>query len=431
MSILRLPNTGMMSALLAVCLCATATLSYGQSKPAVPEDFRPVRKVPEELKIRKPLAIAGKKDVPADLTAAIKLFTPEQQAEFVYKQLRTNKYPIVLRNGDLNRENEDILKLWARWRAASLTTKTDPFSLQDEADDMRREVKNVAVLQGNAAKSMKFRDYAYGVLADRLEELLDNNYMVRLQAIITLGRLNRSEAKGGLNPEVEVSFPPAITPLLKVMSDTGQPESLKVAAAVGVARLVEYAGKGGIPTEQKFRIAEVVAAELSREGTYYWYQMRLVQILAWLDLPLDRNRQPTVYNLLAGAMADKAKHPLVRAQAAHSLTRTSLPPKATMEKLAQHLNDCCGDLCAVYNQDPVAVYWKIVFERLYLSFRPFNSGEDERLLQEALLRNPAMRQPPFSKVYDRLRPAVIHVLNNSPLPLPLDVINEFAEPLKG
>lgn len=365
--------------------------------PQLPENFKPPAAKPELMTLRNPL-----------MTDA------EIQKELgELRKLPGRGIDGIIRSGELNAANRDAMQRWAKLQFARMTAVDDWRKVSDIARvDVLLNVRNAASLQTNENRERDFRSALAEALVQAAKEVLpNNNYYVRMQAARILSQLNLKErpVSGRGNP---VSYVPAMEPLVEVLENPDQPEPLKVIAAAGVARIADYADL--MDANLKFRAGDALTKEIARNGTHPWYQMRLAEALAALELDFDRNRQPIVITALLGVIQDENRHCLARSAAAKALGRTPIPAGQFDENVAAGaLLKLSHDMALAYNKSPNDVVWYECFWNLYVTFKP-NAGEDvARIPTSSLLRRGSLPAP-LEDVLQRVTPVVKHVLNQEP-----------------
>lgn len=352
----------------------------------------------------------------------------------------------AIRVGDLTPQTREMLGRYARLQIARMAALD--FSNPDErrkigdiSSPTLLNLRNAGFSQGNPAREREFREAFLSEMAKACSEvILDNNFWVRLQAATFLSEMNVREEPPTGQRQPPISYVPAMTPLLDVLADEQQPEAVKVAAAKGVGRLAEYAES--IPVELRYRAGAVLTQELARKGTHPWYQMRLAEALASIELDFDKGRQPIVLNALLAEIGDNTRHCLGRSASAKALGRAPAPAGAWNDKVvATALVQLARDMAAKYNQQPNRVEWFSCYENLYLAFVPGQSptGQAEdltRLPTSALLRKGSLPAP-LQSAHDLIRPIVEHVLKQPPdpkqphAPIPTELIKALDDFLKA
>lgn len=352
----------------------------------------------------------------------------------------------IITLGELSQPNREALARYARLQIARMAALD--FSNADEKrkiGDIGKktllDLRNAATTQGNPAREREFREALLSEMVKACSEvILDNNFWVRMQAATILSAMNVREEPPAGKRQPPLSYVPAMDPLLKVLEDDKQPEPVKVVAAVGVGRIAEYAES--IPVELRYRAGAALTQELARKGTHPWYQMRLAEALASIELDFDKNRQPIVLNALLAEIGDNTRHCLGRSASAKALGRAPAPAGAWNDKVvATALVQLARDMAAKYNQQPNRVEWFSCYENLYLAFVPGQgpTGQAEdltRLPTSALLRKGSLTGP-LQSAHDVIRPIVEHVLKQPPdpkqphAPIPTELIKALDDFLKA
>ncbi len=375
----------------------------------LPLGFQPPKPVPDVFKLRKPT------------------MTDEEMAK-ARDTLARKQIDRKIREGQLSAEVKQLIGLWAKLRFAEMAAAEDRRALAPITRGMTTDLKNAALLQSNENRAREFRGFLAGELTREGAAVLDNNFYVRLQAIILLSRLNLREESPVGAKQPEVSYAPAIESLLAVLKDPQQHEGLKSAAARGIARLARDAED--FQAELRFEAGKILTDELARTDTHYWYQMRLAEALGRINLDYDRARKPIVVDALSTVIADEKRAFLVRAMAAKALGRTPLPAETNRKALADRLIQLGQQMSNAYNAAPSRPQWKEDFANLYLAFRPGEDDNASRLAPASIVKQSATTGP-FEEARGRILPLAKHVLaqpsNTTAQPIPTELLKSLNE----
>lgn len=355
-------------------------------------------------------------------------------AEFekLERQLKSKNYLQVLLKGVLDGQAVQIIKDWTKWRIYELTMESRRDRLFELRQNIMRRIRGAAssLVQSNPEAARKFREVLCREVTARCTDLLDNNYYVRLNAILILGRLNILEADPVQNKPPE-AYGPAADPLLRKVILAGQHVTLKIPAVNGLKYIALLAD---LPTKTRQEIADALIAEFRNRKAHPWYQARLAEALAAVDLQYNSQREAFIIHALTECVADKTRPPLVRAQAAMALGRAPLGSTVNVRLLIYEIADLTRALAEQYNADVQRIksgklanlpaYWTSSFLRIYFAFWPVH--RTERIILQRR-RNPGDRKPGFlekfknradtkafydytQSAYEKIRPIVSHVL---------------------
>lgn len=230
-----------------------------------------------------------------------------------------------------------------------------------------------------------------------------------------LSRLNLVE--GGFG-EDDVAYAPVAVPLLEILRDTDQHEAVKIAAVVGLRRILLY---GRPARDLKNNIALELISQLQTKASIFWYPMRLVQALGCIDEPLITKidpaggipqQQPLHVHELVTVMRDDGQHWIVRSKAARALGRVSLHPSVDTSLLSYEIVVYCSQMAGGYNKNPKGGYWPQCFFDVYLAFKPLDEQDRLRVQQvkPATLISKFDAQRAISDAYDKTLPMARHVL---------------------
>ena len=336
------------------------------SGPPLPAGFKLPQEVPAIMKIDKPLMT-------------------EADAQKLAKTSEVRNFSKVLWAGERNGAADESIRKSVRYYLHKMTMKEHQGVLHEIREQLLRDLKKAGVRKTKQKDKEAFREFVMKEITTRAEELLDNNFNVRLQAVIILSQLNLLEEGRGRDKEPAVAFTPAAEVLLKVIGDKDQPEAVKIHAVKGLKRIVQL----GRPNDDlQHRVAESLIKELANVEYCWWYQMRLTEALGAVDLFLHRNSNtPFILDALSKVLVDRKRHWVVRCQAAKSLGRSRFAPlgggaaavaKVNIGLIAHRIADLGRQMADAYNKNPRASYWKDCYFRLYLAFRPIDSHEKAR-----------------------------------------------------
>lgn len=398
------------------------------SGKTLPSDFIPPRKAPEVLTLEKPL-------------------TTWAEQRDTSRKLTKDKFSNALRAGELTSTTRPVLVDGAKWSIHRLSVdpskeKADKDRLIEEAiaakkevprelkeplireqlaelrDRLVRDVNGAGKLAENPQAGRNFREFYFKEIVARAAELLDGNYHVRLNAVILLGELTISEGDPRKNIPDE-AYTDAAYPLLKVIEDRTQPDSVKIAAVRGIHRILQL---GKPNPELKLRISQSLVAELKRPEMHWWYQMRLAEALGQADAVLDLNRVPIVAQTLMETLLDRNRHCVVRSEAARSLGRIPLDGNVNAGLIAFEVAHLAQELASEFNKKPNGAFWKDCYFKIYLAFRPFDAAGEKRgdgLLTKVQKAAQSKHKAMVDEAYKQSLSLVNHVYpdrNNAPIP---------------
>jgi len=365
----------------------------------LPEGYEPPAAPPELMELEKPL------------------ITPEELD--AYKKL-LGQYRTRIRNSALNKEDRDIIEKGLKYRLYSMTLKENERNLHKLREDLTvQDLQFAGKLVPKAADVAPFRKYILDQIIRLTEPMLENSFLVRLQAVTLLGELELTPVDTQRNLPLEM-YTPACELLIKVLSDPQQPLPVKIAAARSLVRQCRY---GKPPVELKHKIASAAVAELAKTSpneTHWWYQTRLMEVLEQLDVTLDlQTRKPFIVNALLNVLNDPQRDWQARAQAAHSLGRVPFDPAQVQpQAVLRDIMQFALDLSKAAQQDPKNAQWKTCLLKLYLAFQPRGGDDTEatRRSRGGLLNSPTAAVASLAQqTYPLVVPIVNSVLNDKPI----------------
>ncbi|MEX1229423.1 MAG: hypothetical protein WEB58_04230 [Planctomycetaceae bacterium] len=371
-----------------------------EAAPSVPKNFVPPRPIPDVMTLNK------------------ELVTEEEEKEL---QSSLRKYQKALRDGELNAVSRDLIERGVKYRLHRMTRKAHRQMLPI----MRHELlaQDMAFASKGAGAPIAGREFFLEQVTKVSEELLDNNFHVRLNVVMILGNLILVE-EDSRNGVKEKAYTPAIEILLKVFDDKTQLEAIKVSAVQGMERICMV---GDPSRDQRLRVAEILVEELADPMANAWYQMRLAQALGNVGIIHDRQPRPFVVQSLATVLVDQKRDWQVRAQAAKALGRAPLDGSINVGLISYAIVDLAQQGAAAYNQsmaneaaaEASVPYWKDFFVTLYLAFQPIDAAE-RQAGRGLILRN-------RTGAYEQLLPVVRHVIHQDKQPIEKELLDALAD----
>lgn len=385
--------------------------------------------------------------IPAQMTLKKPLAT-EEQLENQLKELRRSPLSKVMIDAQWNDAARQWVPKWVKYRTELMTLdkvssptllrelKLDPKSVEGPVevrpylyilrDETLRDIANCGLSQTNVNEYRTFRNNLCSAMVAACDRLMDNNFYVRLNAVILMAKLNETEEHNRLKTP-EKPFQGAAEALLRVATDPKQLDAVKIPAVLGLQRIL--LGNRPRDNDLKNRIARGLIHELERPETFFWYQIRLGQTLAALDLSQvnepNATAKPLIVHTLMTVMADEKRDPRVRAEMAWSLGRVPIDQSVNMQLVAFELTNLAQQFANGYNkQRPGEYYWPECFWKLYLAFQPGNDEDKRRYDKPGLLSR--FPQGPIKDAYGVVLPVLKHVLEQDPkqkaAPVPKEVL---------
>lgn len=331
--------------------------------------------------------------------------------------VRLQRYRDALtpKGGVINDQTKEYLRKGIRYRLGLLTLKENRDDLAKLREDLSvRDLQLAGKILDKPKDVEEFRKFIMKEITEQAAQLLDNNFYVRLQAVILLGELELLPADSNRRLSLQ-AYTPAAIPLLQVVTDPEQPVEVKIPAVVGLYRILLL----GTPDVQlRSRIAEAFVAELKTSNTHWAYQARLAHALTGIDKIYDLQQKPFVIQALAMVISDPQRDWRARAEAARSLGRVPMDGSINVKLLAHEIAKLGSDMAKAHEQSPQEHYWKMAFWNLYMAFQAYDEFDKdaERKRKGGLLNNPVTRQAAVREAYDKVLPLVRAVLKDQPIP---------------
>eukprot|EP00913_Durusdinium_trenchii_P023411 g21989.t1 len=359
---------------LALVVPANAQPKKGQAKPA-----------PAAKGVR----LAG---IPA-MRITKELTTPAaaDREETRLKRARINN---ILQKGQFTTAAErKLVADWAKWIIFSMTLKRARVpnpeaeqktrTLHELYEEVMRKVRGSGRLFAKAqpAAALQARTFLCKTIADRAEELLDNNFQVRIYGIRILTQMNVVEYNG-IKQIPPVAYIGSAQTLIDKVIKARQHDSIKVVGLNGIRRLALL----GNPNQGLRRTMATAIIPILFDGSHnFWVHARAARTLGAIGEKTNLNGQAFVVQALAKTMVDKTRKPPVRCSAARALGRADIAPGVDVPFLAFQIARLAKEMAEVYNADcaaqkagkivEVPAYWPKCFRDIVFAFRPESATE--------------------------------------------------------
>jgi len=318
-----------------------------------------------------------------------RLLTTEEQTKFRKELSKT--YAKRIRAGDLRDDPARAeVRNGIRYRLNELTIPDNRKQLSDlrtKITGTGGDLQQAGRLMEKADQVRDFRRKLLQMIVDETIPLFENNYHVRVQAALLLGELNLMEENAQQNIKRE-AFAPAAKPLCRVLEDPKQPEGVKIVSVLSLMRILML---GNPNVEQKREIATALVSELKRPDTDPWYQRRLAEALGYVDVSLDLDRNPFVFDVLNSIIKDPNRDIRTRVQAAWALGRHPLEKSLDVNQLTVDIAALANEIAQVQKQEPKSPDLKRCALLLYLAFQAKDETDRDAKRERAggLLNDPA------------------------------------------
>jgi hypothetical protein len=240
---------------------------------------------------------------------------------------------------------------------------------------------------------------------------------------------------------------------LEIIQHDKQPVPVKIQAARGITRNA-LLGVPRLLSNHKNELVQSIVKELqyskslSRDQAGSWYQARLLETLAAINLPQTVQGDPLIFKTLESFLDDSELELSVRCMAARSLGRARLPihQDINSERLSLKIAKLGLDLTNGYNKNmrinPASFpRWQKYFWDLYVAFKPENNYDKVlyRTRKLGLLEKYPNREE-IQNAYQKILPLAAHVLKKPPektargwkfFPLPNNQIQALSDWIKN
>lgn len=375
----------------------------------LPENFAPPAAKSEVMELDQPLAM-------------------KDEIDKLKKDLA--KYQTILRTAKASDAEKALVKNGLRYRLALMCLKQNRTELSKLHEDLTRDLNSAASAPetANANAIKNFRQMVLQELVNQITPLLTTQpFHVRLHLVLLLSELNLTEENPRFALKQE-AFTPATAPLLLVVSSADQPEGVKIVAANGLARNLRL---GTANIGLRVQIAQALVAELENKKSHPWYQMRLASALGAVDVDLVQGK-PIIVDILKAVMADNQRTWSVRAEAAKSLGRVTLPAASNPPTVTRAVAAFALELAKAAQQSPQTKAdeskWKSEFFKVYLAFQQVDANDlqADRKTKAGLLNNP---QATARQAYELIVPLVSAILHGQRLTVQqIQALETFVKP---
>ncbi len=425
-----LPSTFRIGAWSLVLVLIMVPLAFGQNRPADATDARSEDVAGQPGEKGLPGGLLPGHVIPPEMEITKELLTEGDETEFRRKG-GEQAFQNALKSANLTDDEKKALdaaaKNWAykftlkKYREEETPLKKEPkgelpkaappAGPKERLPDLRKSLLNSI---RTYAKTPVAREYFLKSLTDRLAEILDNHFLVRLNAVLLLGQLqsDNGNPQKGIEPTPYVGAYPV---LLKVVKDEKQHVVIKIHAVHGLTRIC----RGGLVDPNDKRRSEIAMAlvpELAKKTTHWWYQMVLAESLGAAGVTYDPNNKqsPVILQALAEAMADKNRHWQVRTEAARAIGYLPLDGNLNFAPVAYEMVDLGYQMSLAYNAKPTREAWNNYFLNLYLGFKSPSAtakvagGKRKPGLLEALPNSKEVKES-----YEQVVLMASHVMNSA------------------
>ena len=417
------------AAISVLLMDAIAWKSFGQgagTAEAKPED---VKADPDAA--GGPADLNQPRTIPPEMEITKELYSDGEEKEF--RQKHENKgFADALKAEKLTDENKKMLDLAAKYWIRRMTLEKYraeeamkakpalgekpplPKDRKENLADLRKRLLDL-IRNGNSGRlSVEVREFFQKAIIAECNGLLDNHYLVRLNAVILVGQLSLNNGNPQKNPPEEpAAYAPGYAFLLGIVKDEKQHISIRIAAVRGLTRICKL----GLPDPNDKRrpeIALALASQLSKSDTHYWYQMALAECLATAGLVADpaNKNNPVILQALADTIADPKRHWYARCEAARAVGRLNIEPTHAVGPIVAEIVSLGYQMGQAYNANPKREAWSNHFVNLYLAFKPESAktlapgGKRIAGLLAALPNSKEVKES-----YEQIVPLASHVLN--------------------
>lgn len=301
------------------------------------------------------------------------------QAKQLEDRLKKNRYSSILQKGYFTGNSRQVIDDFARWSIYSMTLQKNRKNLHELRRELMRKIRSSGrnLAKTNPPAGLQFRNVLCQAITDRAAEVLNNNFQVRINAILIISEMNVVEFDP-VKRIPPVAFLPAAEVLVdKVIKVPQQPEPVKIVAVNGLRRIALL----GQPKQADRRKMGAALIPLLADGQkFVWFQARTARALGAIGEKTNVNGQAVIVQALAKAMIDESRLPPARCAAARALGRADLANDVNAPFIAYEIARLANEMAEKFNADCAAnkagklavipAYWPKCFLDIYFAFRP-------------------------------------------------------------
>ena len=289
------------------------------------------------------------------------------EEDFAFEKANRAKSSQILRLGAKNRADENLLRRHLKFKIGTMTMPAELQRAHYHREKFQKTLESAGSRLNPAAKK-KLRELLNREVLELCESLLDNHFLVRLQAVEIIAGLDAvpEVRKGQRLVSAAQPYVPSHIALLKVATDREQTDSVRIPATRGLLRIL--ADKRLAPMVQT-TIAKALAEELEKRSPGIdggWFEKRLCDALGRVKAP-----EPKIIPALMGALKDDQRHFRVRVAAAYALGQTS---GVKGKDVANGAAVLALKMAKAQMEKPRNAEWQRFFWKVYLGLNSLNSA---------------------------------------------------------
>lgn len=402
------------------CLCwiLTGSVAEAQAPPRTTPKAAPAPVAPAvDPNTGLPTDYVVPRETPDIMKIDKQLLSPDDRARI--KREFSRNYQRLLWNGELRDDTSTAnVRNGVRYRLNEMTLPENRKKITDLRLLLTGTGKDLSTAGRKLDKAdaiREFRRKLMKIVVEETEQLFDNNLAVRVQAALILGELNLMEEDAAKGIKTE-AYAPAAKPLCKVLTDPDQPQGVKIVCVLSLIRILNL---GNPNVAEKLEIAQALVSELKLKPDEddWWYQARLAEALAFVDVTLDLDREPFVFNALLNVVKDRDRHLQTRVKAAWALGRHPLEKTVNASAMTVEVAALALDLAQAQAAQPKETIWRRCAADLYLAFNPKDAGElNAKRDRPAGLRNEPVCKAAAEEAYAQVLPVVREMIAEKIVP---------------
>ena len=350
---------------------------------------------------------------PEDLFQLKQLISEDEELDFKRKKLL--KFRDALKQNAINPGQAKLVEEGAAYLVYRLTMSKN----RHEMGGIRAEAKRAIDFD---SKSQGARTALLAQMVKKASDLLNNSLYVRVHAVLLLSEMS-SNPGSAVRRTPPTAYVPASQPLIAAIKDPKQHPAVKVAAATGLARILNYG-----PRDQLDKVTNGISNDLitalKGNKNHWWYNYRILEALEVSKTGIDSvSRKPMVLQTLGETLVSKKYKWPVRCVACRAIGRVPPVPSVNYRVLTYEIALMTQEMAIAYNQAPQLGSWKSDAFNVYLAFKPRDEAEQKN--RAGLLEGRTSQAS--APAYDAVLPVVRHIIKNAPQTIPQSMLDNLKD----
>jgi hypothetical protein len=254
------------------------------------------------------------------------------EKESRFRELRIN-------TGQPNEAERKLAREVMKYRLAQMSLRSNKENVVNLRKIIRADIKTMS--------NPSLRNEMMDLIVSDGQELLKSNLAARIQYLALLWDLHVVEPSAGEDFEPQ-PYVPAYSPMLKAFVDPEQPLMVQLVALRGLMRIETSEGFVG---NVRHEILTAVVDRMNKSRDEHpWMQWRLAEAIGLSKQIKDRAGTYSPVEALVGALSDRLRPFIVRAQAFHALTAMPLDAQVNTSTICYEAVALCYEMGMTYSE---------------------------------------------------------------------------------